>query len=166
MSLSDLSPRIAVFTLTCLLALGCPEPEGEDDLLDALPDNSGALSSKCAPENSLAPASKQTGNVKTEKRWIHAYMSESYLWYADMPEVDPEAAPYVGSMKLLEGSKVPTSLDNYFEALKTPAKTSSGSRVDKFSFALGLEVFKGFTRGIEVGYGIEWARFGCTPGEG
>ena len=51
-----------------------------------------------------------------ENQWIRAYFDEAYLWYNQVPTVDPNAAAYSGSMASLSAFNVPVPLDNYFQA--------------------------------------------------
>ncbi len=88
------------------------------------------LAQQCSPQNTLAPADKRTASLDTERRWVRSYMNEAYLWYSEVPTVDPSAAAF-------NLTDVPRALDNYFQALKTPALTPSNKRKDEFSFTFG-----------------------------
>src|SRR5690606_26783883 len=49
------------------------------------------------------------------------------------------------------------ALDNWFEALKTPALTASGSRKDRYSFTMATAEWNSLSQsGVIGGYGIEW----------
>jgi hypothetical protein len=59
------------------------------------------------------------------------------------------------------------SLDNYFEALKSPMLTPSGKRRDQFSFTYPTKAWKDLSQGgVESGYGIQWYMASSTPPRG
>lgn len=89
------------------------------------------------PSTSLANQCR----LDTEKRFVRSMVDEIYLWYRDVPTVD--AASF-------------SSLFTYFEALKTPLRTASGSLVDKFSFAVPQEQWDLADAGAEVSHGVKW----------
>ncbi len=130
-------------------------------------DSGGAVGSDaqvCAPTNPyIADATAPTtlGSLDNEKAWVRATMDADYLWYAEMPQVDPSAAPYSNP------ADVYASLDNYFEALKTPALTPSGKRRDEFSFTYPTRAWNDLINsGTVSGYGINWTWTSPTPPRG
>lgn len=116
--------------------------------------SSAALAQACAPGNPfLADASAPTrsGTLAGEKSWIRAYLDEAYLWSGEIPAVDASSASFSNL------SDVYGSLDNYFQALKTPALTPSGKRKDQFSFTYPTRAWNDLAQsGTVSGYGIEW----------
>lgn len=85
-------------------------------------------------------------------------MNETYLWYKDVPQVNPEpftAARYAGSNY--------QALNAYFEALKTPLSTASGKRVDEFSFTIPTADLTDIQTGVTSGYGIRFVFIKNTP---
>ena len=93
------------------------------------------------------------GTIETEKRWVRAHMDETYLFYKDVPVVDPARftpAAYEGS--------VFNTLRAYFSALRTPKVTASGKDVDQFSFVAPTQTRTNQQAGISSGYGISFAR--------
>lgn len=116
---------------------------------------SASYAQQCAPGN--PEASSRSGSLTTEKNWIRAYFDEAYLWREDVPAVDASAAAY-------SSSDVERSLSNYFDALLSPAITSSGKRKDQFSFTMSTREWNALSQGgVEVGYGIEWTMKSPTP---
>lgn len=112
-----------------------------------------AAAAVCASNNPFKSDSgtHTIGTLKDEKAWIKDYVQRDYLWYQDIPTVDSTAAKYS------DENAVYSSLDNYFEALKTPLLTTSGAKKDKFSFTYPTKQWKElFSSGVTFSYGIEW----------
>jgi hypothetical protein len=83
-----------------------------------------------------------------QKSFLRSWTNDLYLWYSEVPNVDP--APY-------------TPLD-YFAQLKTPAVTASGKPKDRFHFTYPTTVWQQLSQsGIEVGYGVTWILVARTP---
>ena len=118
---------------------------------------SSTLDGQCAVDNPLAPAAARTATLDRERRWARSYMNEAYLWYREVPSVDSANA-------LFNTASVPESLDNYFNALRTPALTASGKRKDQFSFTFPTAEWEALTQaGIVAGFGAEWVLGSDTP---
>ncbi len=117
--------------------------------------NSNNLAQICAKENpylAFATARTQQGSLADEKNWIKAYMTERYLWYRDMPVVNPQDSQY---NVMTNGSvDVWTSLLNYFSDSKTQLKTASGNLVDKFSFMIDTGSWQNYVNSSFKGYGF------------
>jgi hypothetical protein len=124
-------------------------------------DDSGQV---CAPTNPYvadATGSTTSGTLANEKAWLHTYMSGAYLWYGEMPGVDAGLEAYSRT------SDVYGSLDNYFQALRTPALTASGKLRDQFSFTYPTKAWSDLINsGSESGYGIQWYMASPTPPRG
>jgi carboxyl-terminal processing protease len=91
------------------------------------------------------------GSIDTEKSWVRAHMDATYLWYRDIPAVNPADFSLA-----VDGKNVYETLSRYFEALKTPKTTASGKRVDAFSFTLPTVDRLNQQSGIASGYGISF----------
>lgn len=117
--------------------------------------NSNNLAQICAKENPYlanATSNRQEGSLADEKNWIRAYMTERYLWYRDMPVVNPQDSQY---NVMTNGSvDVWTSLLNYFSDSKTQLKTTSGNLVDKFSFMIDTGSWQNYVNSSFKGYGF------------
>jgi carboxyl-terminal processing protease len=118
----------------------------------------------CAPTNPYradADGPTTTGTLDNEKAWVHSYMDEAYLWYSEMPAVN------AGQAQFSNTANVGLSLDNYFNALRTPARTASGKLKDEFSFTYPTKLWNDLAgSGIVSGYGIEWYWDSSTPPRG
>jgi C-terminal processing protease CtpA/Prc len=116
-----------------------------------------SLAQQCAADNPLAPSNRRVATLDTERRWVRSYMDEAYLWYREIPSVST-------SDPLFNTGSVPQSLDNYFDALRTPALTASGKRKDEFSFTYPTAEWIALTQsGIAAGFGAEWIMGSDTP---
>lgn len=123
----------------------------------ALPPSS-TLAQQCAPTNALAAAANRTGSLEQEKRWLRSYFDEAYLWYREVPVVDPTLAAFSNT------ANVPASMDAYFDALLTPALTPSGKRKDAFSFTFPTAEWNALSQsGTAAGFGAEWVLGSSTP---
>lgn len=79
------------------------------------------------------------GSADTEKKFLRAWIDELYLWYREVPQADPNASPTV---------------EDYFDKLKTPAKTASGNFKDRFHFTIPTAEWEQQSQGgVEAGYG-------------
>lgn len=94
--------------------------------------------------NNQAFPDKQ-GTLANEKAWLRSWIDETYLWYKDVPTtLNPESYP--------------TAID-YFDVLKTSAKTASGNDKDRFHFTYPTAAWNAMSQqGVELGYGISWGR--------
>jgi C-terminal processing protease CtpA/Prc len=82
------------------------------------------------------------GTLDDEKIWLRAWIDDTYLWYNEVPSLNP--AQYDSATK-------------YFDDLKTRASTPSGKPKDQFHFYMPtLEWEQSSQSGTELGYGITW----------
>ena len=85
------------------------------------------------------------GTVQDEMKFLRAWADRYYLWYNEIPST-VHMADYTNPV-------------DYFDKLKTPAVTASGSLKDHFHFTYPTTTWDAMTnRGEEVGYGVTWAR--------
>ncbi len=118
---------------------------------------SAQLAQQCAPDNTLASPALRNGSLSIEKQWLRSYFDEAYLWNNEVPVVD-------ANLPLFNRPGIQESLDNYFEALKTPALTANGTRKDKFSFTYPTAEWNQLSQsGVQAGFGIEWLVVSSTP---
>ena len=120
-----------------------------------------ATAQSCSANNPFrndATAPTTLGSLRTEKTWVRSYMDQAYLWYGEVPNINPSAANYSNE------SDVFTSLDNYFNDLLTNTITQSGAPKDQFSFIYPTAAWDALINsGSSVGYGIEWHIGSSTP---
>ena len=95
-----------------------------------------------------AGSSDVTGTVTDQNNWLRSWTHELYLWYAEVPDLDP--------------SQYQTP--DYFDRLKTSATTASGQPKDKFHFTYGTTVWQQLSQaGVQAGYGLQWALVASAP---
>lgn len=120
-----------------------------------------ATAQSCAPTNPHRGDALQAtteGSLDIEKAWVRAYMGNAYLWNTEIPDVNPAVAHFSNTRD------VPSSLDNYFQALKTPAYTPSGKLKDQFSFTYPTKDWNQLSQSGQVqGYGLTWLIGSATP---
>lgn len=93
------------------------------------------------PYNNNQPYPDKAGNTAYEKMWLRSWSNRTYLWYKELPDVDPANF----------------SVADYFKLLKTSAKTDSGANKDNFHFTeVTAEYQQRTTGGVSFGYGIRW----------
>lgn len=126
-----------------------------NEFVPVIPATSKELAQICAKENPLAVnalSATRPGLLADEKKWVKAYMSERYLWYKDIPNLNPEDARYsIASNGALD---VWSSLLNYFSDSKSPLKTAFGTLVDKFSYMIDTVSWNSFVESNLRGYGF------------
>jgi carboxyl-terminal processing protease len=84
-----------------------------------------------------------------QKAFLRSWTDDLYLWYREVPQVDP--------------AKYPSPVD-YFDQLKTPLKTASGKDKDQFHFYMSTADWQALSQtGVQAGYGVSWALLARTP---
>jgi hypothetical protein len=115
---------------------------------------SGTFVNRCAsPRTGTDPYSGLRypdiqGTTLTENNYLRSWTNELYLWYSEVPDRDPSlyATPA------------------YFNLLKTPALTPSGSAKDKFHFTYVTSQWEALSQsGVEAGYGAEFILLASRP---
>jgi carboxyl-terminal processing protease len=93
--------------------------------------------------------SDMQGSILRENNYLRSLTNELYLWYRDVPDLDP--APFTDTL-------------SYFARLKTSAKTASGADQDRFHFTIPTAEFESFFgSGIQAGYGVQFFFRSATP---
>lgn len=81
------------------------------------------------------------GSTVTENYFLRSWTNDLYLWYREVPDLDP--ALY--------------ATPDYFALLKTSATTASGRAKDRFHFTYPTDRWQAFIRaGVGIGYGAEF----------
>jgi carboxyl-terminal processing protease len=115
---------------------------------------SSTLASQCAtPRTGTDPATGKAypdrpGSTLAENNWLRAWTHELYLWYREVPDLNP--ASYATA--------------DYFNVLKTSATTASGQPKDKFHFTYPTAQWEALSQsGVEAGYGAQWVLISSRP---
>lgn len=99
--------------------------------------------------NNNQPYPDQAGSALLEKLWLRSYSHETYLWFNELADNDPN---------LYE------TVFDYFNQLKTTATTPSGKPKDSFHFFESYEDYaKESQAGVASGYGVRWAFVSNKP---
>ncbi|GAB2916952.1 S41 family peptidase [Rheinheimera gaetbuli] len=94
------------------------------------------------------PYPDKAGSAQYEKMWLRSWSNRTYLWYSELPDVNP--AGY--------------GVQQYFGLLKTDQTTDSGAAKDQFHFAQDTAEYQQETKGgVVSGYGIKWQFGSVTP---
>jgi carboxyl-terminal processing protease len=116
---------------------------------------SSTFEAQCAsPRTGTDPATGRAypdvaGSTVTENGWLRSWTHEYYLWYQEVPDLDP--ASY-------------SSTADYFNLLKTTATTSSGRPKDRFHFTYPTTEWEQLSQsGVSAGYGATWLVTKSSP---
>ena len=117
--------------------------------------SSSAFAAQCAaPRSGIDPETGRPypdvgGSVTAENHWLRSWTNELYLWYREVPDVDPASV---------------STTEAYFELQKTTATTASGNPKDRFHFTFPTEQFRQLSQsGVLAGYGAEWVIVSGQP---
>lgn len=145
---------LALVSVAALAACGGGGGSSQGGASSAFPSTS--MAAICAnPRTGLDPSTGRSyadrpGTLNDEKSWVRAWIDETYLWFDEVP-ADLKAADYA-------------TPQDYFEVLKTPAKTASGQPKDRFHFTMESADYESFIGGApSVGYGMELAVLHSSP---
>ncbi|NVD97076.1 S41 family peptidase [Massilia sp. BJB1822] len=86
---------------------------------------------------------ERQGTLDDEKTWVRLWIDDTYLWYKEVPKPDPAA--FRAAVDL-------------FNVLKTPQLSASGRPKDRYHFSYPNATWAEMSRGVELGYGLAWAR--------
>jgi carboxyl-terminal processing protease len=88
------------------------------------------------------------GSYVDENNWLRSWSNELYLWYDEIPDENPadyDTAPY-------------------FQLLKTPEITATGTPKDQFHWSAPTEEYRRVNEsGIASGYGLTWVVLSAVP---
>jgi hypothetical protein len=108
---------------------------------------SSSLAGQCiAPR---AGSGESQGSAATENNFLRSWNNELYLWYREVPDINPNASD--------------DPLD-FFDRLKTNETTASGRDKDRFHFTFDTDDWIALSQsGIEPGYGAQWIILSGQP---
>ncbi len=88
-------------------------------------------------------------NATTEKFWLRSWTDETYLWYNEVPDLNPV------------NSDTPVE---FFDKLKTSATTASGTPRDQFHFSIPTDEYNELVNsGASAGYGADFVLIQSSP---
>ena len=95
------------------------------------------------------PFPDRQGTLLDELKFLRAWSNQYYLWYDEIPN----------TYKMADF----TNPIDYFDVLKTTARTPSGALKDKYHFTYSTEEWEKLqSSGIDLGYGVTWKRNSST----
>jgi hypothetical protein len=106
------------------------------------------LAGRCVAPRTDPAYGDQQGTKTAEMAWVRSYVDETYLWYADVPDIHPADFAFP---------------EDYFAVLKTPNRTASGRALDRFHFYYDTPVWEALSQGTEFGYGWEVSAVSLSP---
>lgn len=113
-----------------------------------------SFAARCAaPRTGTNPTTGQPypdiqGSTAAENHFLRSWTHELYLWYDEVPDLNPASHP---------------TLD-YFELMATSARTASGQPKDKFHFTYDTAEWEALSQaGTSIGYGIQWVILAAGP---
>jgi len=115
---------------------------------------SSTFAAKCATPRTGKDANNQPfpdtqGSTVLENNWLRSWTNELYLWYSEVPDIDPSTY-----------STTPA----YFDVLKTSVVTPTGAPKDKFHFTYPTDVWLSLSQaGVQAGYGAQFVVLAATP---
>jgi hypothetical protein len=145
-------------------AIGCSSgDDGGNDNGSAAPGDwkagtfasSASLAAQCASPRSGSsavtgrPFPDRPGSTTLENSWLRSWTHDLYLWYNEVPDLNPAATATTAA---------------YFELQKTSATTPSGNPKDKFHFTYPTAEWEQLSQsGVSAGYGAQWAVIASRP---
>ena len=140
--------------------------DGVEDVRDAYPldasrsiaagrfDHYRSFTARCeTPRTGLdqegRPFPDRAGATVLENHWLRSWSNDLYLWYDEIEDAEPLRYDDAG---------------DYFDLMKTPARTSSGRARDRFHFTRPTDEWIALTRGgVSAGYGAAFAVLQGAP---
>jgi carboxyl-terminal processing protease len=88
------------------------------------------------------------GTAIDENNYLRSWTHQLYLWFDQVPDLDPSLYTTVA----------------YFPLLKTSATSPSGAPVDKFHFTYATSTWESLSvQGVQAGYGVTFDVVAATP---
>lgn len=116
---------------------------------------SSSLAARCqSPRSGVDPTTHQAypdvaGTVADENNWLRSWTHELYLWYSEVPDLNPSLYSTTAS---------------YFDLQKTSAMTPTNHPKDRFHFTYTTADWEALSQsGVEVGYGLQWEAVQARP---
>jgi carboxyl-terminal processing protease len=96
-----------------------------------------------------AGTTDRSGSAFTEKMFLRSWTNELYLWFAEVPDTNPNSI---------------ADVVEYFDALKTTQITPSGNPKDRFHFTFDTDDWIALSQGGQsIGYGAELMILSLEP---
>lgn len=163
--MTKLSSRLlvtAALTIAASTLVACGGSSGSSSPASIIPQSSGSSEPTWTPGTFAAASSfknqcavprttrdidgnaypDRAGSTTREKFWLRSWTDETYLWYNEVPDLNPANSD--------------TRLE-YFDKLKTDAETASGTKRDQFHFNIPTDEYEQrVATGASAGYGADF----------
>ena len=129
---------------------GSPEPSWSQGTYAA----SSTFKNQCAIPRTNSdidgnPYPDEQGSTLKEKFWLRSWSDELYLWYNELPDINPD-----NNDNRLE----------YFDKLRTSATTTNGTQKDQFHFTIPTDEYEErVATGSSAGYGANFVILAGSP---
>lgn len=95
------------------------------------------------------PYPDRKGSLLLEKNWLRSWSHETYLWYNELPDINPANKD---------------TAEEYFQRLVTPLLTANGAPKDKYHYADPTELSEArYIAGRTYGYGLGLVFYSTYP---
>jgi carboxyl-terminal processing protease len=113
------------------------------------------LANFCAvPRSGSSPVTGQAypdkpGSIAQENNFLRSWTNDTYLWYREVPDLDPRAY---------------STTEAFFDLLKTSQVTATGTPKDQFHFTYSTAEWEALSQsGVSAGYGAQWFLVASAP---
>jgi carboxyl-terminal processing protease len=142
-----------IVTAVLIVLAGCGDPHA-DSWQRGVFQPAATFANQCAsPRRGTDPATGRpyadvAGSSVTENDFLRSWTNETYLWYREVPDLDPAGH----------------ATSDYFGLLKTTATTASGRAKDRFHFTYATDKWLAFSQsGVEASYGVQFLWITSQP---
>ena len=102
----------------------------------------------CANPRTTGGYSDTQGDVTDENFWIRSYSNDTYLWYSELPDIDPGTV---------------SSAEDYFDLMVTEGLSPTGNPKDQFHYSQDTEEYNNYYSGVSAGYGVRFFIIESSP---
>jgi len=102
----------------------------------------------CANPRTTGGYSDTQGSVTDENFWIRSYSNDTYLWYSELPDIDPGTV---------------NSNQDYFDLMVTDGLSPTGNAKDQFHYNQDTEAYNQSYLGVSAGYGVRFFVISSSP---
>jgi hypothetical protein len=109
---------------------------------------SNSMRNICANPRTTGGYSDTQGSVTDENFWIRSYSNDTYLWYSELPDIDPGTVD---------------NPEDYFNLMVTDGLSPTGNAKDQFHYSEDTEVYNQYYSGVSAGYGVRFFIIASSP---
>ena len=109
---------------------------------------SNSMRNICSNPRTTGGYSDTQGSVTDENFWIRSYSNDTYLWYSELPDIDPGTVD---------------STEDYYNLMVTDGLSPTGNAKDQFHYSENTEVYNQYYSGVSAGYGVRFFVMASSP---